>query len=136
METNGLPDAGAMSFLAKSRCSSLRSEPRWLRCAPVSLVALPLTGAIALEPPAGTAPPRPPRYGLRQRCPRCCRDLLNLALCLLQVSLGFILNDWITLLYVAPLTVIFHYGIVLREERYLSAKFDELYLQYKRELRR
>jgi protein-S-isoprenylcysteine O-methyltransferase Ste14 len=64
------------------------------------------------------------------------RNPLYLALCLLQVALGFFLNDWITLLFVVPLTVIFHYGVVLREERYLTAKFGEPYLQYKREVRR
>jgi protein-S-isoprenylcysteine O-methyltransferase Ste14 len=64
------------------------------------------------------------------------RNPLYLALCLLQVALSFFLNDWITLLFVVPLTVIFHYGVVLREERYLTAKFGEPYLQYKREVRR
>jgi protein-S-isoprenylcysteine O-methyltransferase Ste14 len=64
------------------------------------------------------------------------RNPLYLALCLLQIALGFFLNDWITLLFVVPLTVIFHYGVVLREERYLTAKFGESYLQYKREVRR
>ena len=64
------------------------------------------------------------------------RNPLYLALCLLQIALGFFLNDWITLLFVVPLTVIFHYGVVLREERYLTAKFGESYLQYKRDVRR
>jgi len=64
------------------------------------------------------------------------RNPLYLALCLLKIALGFFLNDWITLLFVVPLTVIFHYGVVLREERYLTAKFGESYLQYKREVRR
>jgi protein-S-isoprenylcysteine O-methyltransferase Ste14 len=64
------------------------------------------------------------------------RNPMYLALCLLQVALGFFLNDWITLLFVVPLALIFHYGVVLREERYLTAKFGEPYLQYKREVRR
>jgi protein-S-isoprenylcysteine O-methyltransferase Ste14 len=64
------------------------------------------------------------------------RNPMYLALCLLQVALGFFLNDWITLLFVVPLAVIFHYGVILREERYLTAKFGEPYLQYKREVRR
>ena len=64
------------------------------------------------------------------------RNPLYLALCLLQVALGFFLNDWITVLFVVTLTLIFHYGVVLREERYLTAKFGEPYLQYKREVRR
>ena len=64
------------------------------------------------------------------------RNPMYLALCLLQVALGFFLNDWITLLFVVPLALIFHYGVVLREERYLTAKFGEPYLQLKREVRR
>src|SRR5262249_4175215 len=64
------------------------------------------------------------------------RNPVYLSFCLLQIALGFFLNDWITLLFVVPLIVLFHYGVVLREERYLTAKFGEPYLQYKREVRR
>jgi protein-S-isoprenylcysteine O-methyltransferase Ste14 len=64
------------------------------------------------------------------------RNPMYVALCLVQVALGFFLNDWITLLFVVPLALILHYGVVLREERYLAAKFGEPYLQYKREVRR
>jgi protein-S-isoprenylcysteine O-methyltransferase Ste14 len=64
------------------------------------------------------------------------RNPMYLALCLLQIALGFFLNDWITLLFVIPLALIFHYGVVLREERYLATKFGEPYLQYKRQVRR
>ena len=64
------------------------------------------------------------------------RNPMYLSLCLLQVALGFFLNDWITLLFVVPLVLIFHYGVVLREEQYLAAKFGEPYLQYKSQVRR
>jgi len=64
------------------------------------------------------------------------RNPMYLALCLLQIALGFFLNDWITLMFVVSLALIFHYGVVLREERYLTAKFGEPYLQYKREVPR
>jgi protein-S-isoprenylcysteine O-methyltransferase Ste14 len=64
------------------------------------------------------------------------RNPVYLAFCLLQVALGFFLNDWITLFFVVPLALIFHYGVVLREERYLTAKFGEPYLQYKCQVRR
>ena len=64
------------------------------------------------------------------------RNPMYLALCFLQIALGFFLNDWVTLLFVIPLFFILHYGVVLREERYLAAKFGEPYLQLKREVRR
>jgi protein-S-isoprenylcysteine O-methyltransferase Ste14 len=64
------------------------------------------------------------------------RNPMYLALCLLQVALGFFLNDWITLLFVVPLALILHYGVILREERYLTAKFGEPYLELKRDVRR
>src|SRR5467141_5441610 len=47
------------------------------------------------------------------------RNPMYLALCLVQVALGFFLNDWITVLFVVPLALIMHYGVILREERYL-----------------
>src|SRR6058998_3366601 len=64
------------------------------------------------------------------------RNPMYLALCLQQIALGFFLNDWITLVFVVPLALIFHYGVILREERYLAAKFGEPYLELKREVRR
>lgn len=64
------------------------------------------------------------------------RNPMYLALCFLQIALGFFLNDWITLLFVVPLFLTLHYGVVLREERYLAAKFGEPYLQLKREVPR
>jgi protein-S-isoprenylcysteine O-methyltransferase Ste14 len=64
------------------------------------------------------------------------RNPMYLALCLLQAALGFFLNDWITLLFVVPLALVLHYGVVLREERYLSAKFGAPFLELKREVRR
>ena len=67
---------------------------------------------------------------------RLTRNPMYLALCLLQIALGFFLNDWFALLFVIPLFFVLHYGVVLREERYLAAKFGEPYLQLKREVRR
>src|SRR5256714_49866 len=64
------------------------------------------------------------------------RNPMYLALSLLHVALGFFLNDWITLLFVVPLALIFHYGVILREERYLTAKFGEPYLELKCAVRR
>jgi protein-S-isoprenylcysteine O-methyltransferase Ste14 len=64
------------------------------------------------------------------------RNPMYLALCLLQLALGFFVNDWITVVFVVPLGIVLHYGVVLREERYLTVKFGESYLELKRRVRR
>ena len=64
------------------------------------------------------------------------RNPMYLALCLLQVALGFFVNDWITLLFVVPLALLLHFGVILREEKYLTSKFGEPYLELKRNVRR
>ncbi|MEY2479211.1 MAG: hypothetical protein QOI04_138 [Verrucomicrobiota bacterium] len=64
------------------------------------------------------------------------RNPMYLALCLLQVALSFFLNDWITLGFVVPLALLLHFGVILREEKYLTAKFGAPYLELKSEVRR
>jgi protein-S-isoprenylcysteine O-methyltransferase Ste14 len=109
-------------------------------CGIVFIVLAPTLALSALRTmkAAGTnVHPSEPALALVRGGPfRFTRNPMYLALCLLQVALGFFLNDLITLLFVVPLAVIFHYGVILREERYLTAKFGEPYLQYKREVRR
>ena len=51
----------------------------------------------------------------------------SLALLGLALMLG---SDWIVLLMV-PALLLLHYGVVLREERYLEQKFGEAYRRYK-----
>jgi protein-S-isoprenylcysteine O-methyltransferase Ste14 len=109
-----------------------------LACGIVLIVLAPALLALRTMKAAGTnVHPSEPALALVRGGPfRFTRNPMYLALCLLQVALGFFLNDLITLLFVVPLAVIFHYGVILREERYLAAKFGEPYLQYKREVRR
>jgi len=111
-----------------------------LGCGIVFIILAPTLALSALRTmkAAGTnAHPSEPALALVRGGPfRFTRNPMYLALCLLQIALGFFLNDWITLLFVVPLALIFHYGVVLREERYLTAKFGEPYLQYKRQVRR
>ncbi len=64
------------------------------------------------------------------------RNPLYLSLCLLQLALGFVLNGWIPILFVFPLALMFHFGVILREENYLESKFGEEYLSFKRHVRR
>ena len=111
-----------------------------LVCGIVLIILAPTLALSALRTmkAAGTnVHPSEPSLTIVHRGPfRFTRNPMYLALCLVQIALGFLLNDWITLLFVVPLALISHYGVVLREERYLTAKFGEPYLQYKREVRR
>ena len=44
-------------------------------------------------------------------------------------------SDWMVIL-IAPAVLVLHYGVVLREERYLEAKFGATYLAYKQSVPR
>jgi protein-S-isoprenylcysteine O-methyltransferase Ste14 len=111
-----------------------------LVCGIVFIILAPtlaLSALVTMKAAGTNVDPAKPALAIVREGPfRFTRNPMYLALCLLQVALGFFLNDWITLLFVAPLGLIFHYGVILREERYLTAKFGEPYLQYKREVRR
>ncbi len=98
---------------------------------------LALSALVTMRTAGTNANPAKPALTIVRGGPfRFTRNPMYLALCLLQVALGFFLNDWITLLFVVPLALIMHYGVILREERYLTAKFGEPYLELKREVRR
>ena len=111
-----------------------------LVCGIVFLIVAPMLAlsALIVMKQAGTNvnPAKPALTIVRGGPFRFTRNPMYLALCLLQSALGFFLNDWITLLFVAPLALILHYGVILREERYLTAKFGEPYLDLKRDVRR
>jgi len=111
-----------------------------LICGIVLIILAPtlaLSALITMKSAGTNVDPAKPALTIVRTGPfRFTRNPMYLTLCLVQVALGFFLNDWITLLFVVPLALIFHYGVVLREERYLTAKFGEPYLQYKREVRR
>lgn len=81
---------------------------------------------------AGTSanPAKPSVLIVRNGPYRFTRNPMYLALCLIQTGIGFLLNDWITLLFVVPLALILHFGVILPEERYLEAKFGEVYRAY------
>lgn len=64
------------------------------------------------------------------------RNPMYLSLCTLQVGLGLLLNGLLPVLFIIPLALILQFGVIKREERYLTAKFGENYLAYQRRVRR
>jgi protein-S-isoprenylcysteine O-methyltransferase Ste14 len=99
--------------------------------------ALAISAAVTFKKAGTNIHPGEPALTIARGGPyRFTRNPMYLALCLLQVALGFFLNDWFSLLFVVPLALILHYGVVLREEKYLTAKFGEPYLELKRDVRR
>lgn len=64
------------------------------------------------------------------------RNPIYLAMALIFYGIKLIFNSvWFTPALVLVLIVI-HYGVILREEKYLENKFGELYLNYKDRVRR
>lgn len=67
---------------------------------------------------------------------RVSRNPLYLSLVLLFVSFGVLLNSvWYVVLAPALLALL-HFGVVLPEERYLTDRFGQPYLEYRRRVRR
>lgn len=64
------------------------------------------------------------------------RNPLSISLIILYVGLALRLNTLWPLLLLTPLLVVFHYGVILREERYLEAKFGDTYRNYCSAVRR
>jgi protein-S-isoprenylcysteine O-methyltransferase Ste14 len=64
------------------------------------------------------------------------RNPLYVALTLFYLGLTLALNTWWGIVVLVPLLIIMHYGVVLREERYLEQKFGEEYRQYQSSVRR
>lgn len=64
------------------------------------------------------------------------RNPIYLGFTLITLGIAVGLNNlWIALALLLVLPVM-HYGVILREERYLAGKFGDEYVQYKRRVRR
>jgi len=64
------------------------------------------------------------------------RNPLYVSLTLIYLGITLAGNSWWCLVVLVPLLGALHFGIVLREERYLQDKFGEQYLSYRRQVRR
>ena len=64
------------------------------------------------------------------------RNPMYVALTLLYLGVGLLVNSLWVLLLVMPVMVVIQRGVVEREERYLERKFGEEYLRYRAHVRR
>ena len=87
---------------------------------------------------AGTnvSPARPTTAVVMSGPFRISRNPLYLALNLAFLGLTLAMNSWWGVVALAVLLPLMHFGVILREERYLERKFGESYLRYKARVRR
>lgn len=64
------------------------------------------------------------------------RNPLYVGLTVLYLGLTLAANTWWGVIVLAPLLIVMHFGVVLREERYLSRKFGSAYAEYRGRVRR
>lgn len=64
------------------------------------------------------------------------RNPMYLSLCLLYLGISLLIDGVLPVLFLVPLALTLHFGVIMREERYLAAKFGETYLAYQRRVRR
>lgn len=64
------------------------------------------------------------------------RNPLYVSLLLLYSALAVLLNSLWPAVLLPPSFAVLHFGVVVREEKYLEAKFGPAYLEYKKRVRR
>jgi protein-S-isoprenylcysteine O-methyltransferase Ste14 len=64
------------------------------------------------------------------------RNPLYMALTLIFLGLSLVVNTWWGIVLLFPVLIIMHWGVVLREERYLDQKFGASYQEYRSKVRR
>ena len=64
------------------------------------------------------------------------RNPLYVSILVFQAGAGILLDSVWILMFLVPVALVLHYGVILREERYLERKFGDAYRDYKRAVRR
>ncbi|MEO8083685.1 MAG: isoprenylcysteine carboxylmethyltransferase family protein [Ardenticatenales bacterium] len=64
------------------------------------------------------------------------RNPIYVAVTLLFIGLTLAFDTWWGVALLVPVLLVMHFGVVLREERYLERKFGESYRQYRAGVRR
>lgn len=116
----------------------LSGVSRWWGLVPFAIAMAVVSAARRTMTAAGTnvRPDRPSTAIVDGGPYRYTRNPMYLSLMLLQVALALGTRWTWALWMLAPLFALYHFGVVLREERYLDAKFGEVYRAYRARVRR
>jgi len=94
-------------------------------------------GRITLVKAGTNVSPLEPTTGIVTAGPfRFTRNPMYVGITALIFGVSLLLGTWWGVIVLLPATLALHYGVVLREERYLEQKFGALYLKLKRSVRR
>lgn len=128
-----------LDFLVYRVPTTLASEWRQLVAVGLAAAALPLlVGALGGFQRAGTRaePWKPSTTIVRTGVYGLTRNPMYLAMSLIYLALGLLLDSGVALLLFGPLLLVIQRGVIEREERYLEQKFGEDYVSYKSAVRR
>lgn len=100
-------------------------------------LALNLWGAITMKKARTPINPYQPVADVVATGPfRLTRNPLYVGLNLMFLGISFLINSLWGILVLVPVLVVMHYGVILREERYLETQFGEAYREYCRNVGR
>jgi protein-S-isoprenylcysteine O-methyltransferase Ste14 len=100
-------------------------------------LAIMITGRRALEASGTNVNPMQPTTSIVTAGPyRFTRNPLYVGLTLFTAGLTLGFNTWWGFVLLIPVLLVLHFGVVLREERYLEQKFGDTYRQYRARVRR
>jgi len=100
-------------------------------------VLLAIRGRKALQQANTNVDPMLPTLAITSDGPyRYSRNPLYVSLTLMYLGITLAGNTWWCMVVLVPLLGALHFGIVLREERYLQQKFGDQYLSYRQRVRR
>lgn len=106
---------------------------RWTVVAVFALagIAFIVTAALRFRRAGTPAPPWLPTTAfVAQGIYRFSRNPMYLGMTLIYCAIGIAANAPVVFWMLIPLAVTIHYGVVLREERYMAGKFGQPYIDY------
>lgn len=81
-------------------------------------------------------PRKPTTFIIKKGPYRFSRNPIYLSMTLMYLGITALFNGIWLLFVLVPVLLIIQYGVIHREESYLEEKFGEIYIQYKRSVRR